>query len=81
MVGLNNENNNTKGNTMHHVTIIQQGTSPKVVEAMGTLRSTLNGEGIDTDSFAILRGGAPADLDASIIGDMTVTATKKSVGA
>ena len=66
---------------MNHVTIIQQGTSPKVVEAADTLQSTLMREGIDTDSFVILRGGAPADLFAPITGDVTVTATKKSVGA
>lgn len=66
---------------MNHVTIIQQGTSPKVVETSETLRSTLEENGIDTNSFAILRGGAPADLDAPVNGDITVTATKKSTGA
>ena len=66
---------------MNHVTIIQQGTAPKVVEADDTLRVTLDREGIDTDGFAVMRGGAPADLDAAITSDMTVTVTKKSVGA
>lgn len=65
----------------HHVTIIQQGTSPKVVEAEDTLRHTLDAQGIDTDGFAVLRGGAPAALDATIDSDLTVTVTKKSVGA
>lgn len=66
---------------MHHVTIIQQGTSPKVVEADETLRGTLRREGIDLDTFTVLKGGAPADLDDSITGSVTVTVTKKSVGA
>lgn len=66
---------------MSHVTIIQQGTSPKVVESAGTLRQTLQREGIDTDAFTVLRGGAPAGLDSSIDSDVTVTVTKKSVGA
>ncbi len=65
----------------NHVTIIQQGTAPKVVETTETLRSTLEENGIDTDSFVILRGGAPADLDSPVNGDITVTATKKSTGA
>lgn len=64
-----------------HITIIQQGVAPKVVEAAGTLAQTLRNEGIDTEEFVILRGGAPADLYSPIVGDMTVTATKKSVGA
>lgn len=64
----------------HHVTIIQQGTSPKVVEAIGTLRETLEAEGIDLDGFTVLRGGAPAPLDSAPNGDITVTVTKKSTG-
>lgn len=65
----------------NHVTIIQQGTAPKVVETTETLRSTLEDNGIDTSAFTILRGGAPADLDSPVNSDITVTATKKSTGA
>lgn len=66
---------------MSYVTIIQQGTSPKVVEATGTLGETLEDNGIDTEAFSVLRGGVPADLGALVTADVTVTATKKSVGA
>lgn len=63
------------------VTIIQQGTSPKVVEANGTLRQTLVGEGIDVDAFSVMRGGVEIELDNDVTSDTTVTVTKKSVGA
>lgn len=66
---------------MNHVTIIQQGTSPKVVEAEATLRETLEREGIDLDGFSVLKGGQPAELDSGINASLTVTVTKKSVGA
>ena len=65
----------------NHVTIVQQGQSPRVVIAGDTLRETLDREGIDTEGFAVMRGGAPADLDAAVTTDMTVTVTKKSTGA
>lgn len=64
-----------------HVTIIQQGASPKVVPATGNLRTTLEDAGIDTEGFAILRGGVPVDLDACVTADITVTVSKKSNGA
>jgi len=66
---------------MSYVTIIQQGTSPRVVEATGNLGDTLREAGIDTESFVILRGGMQADLYSDVTSDVTVTATKKSVGA
>lgn len=65
----------------HFITIIQQGTSPKVVEAAGTLRETLNNEGVDVSSFVIMSGGREVDLDAQVTNNMTVTATKRSTGA
>jgi uncharacterized protein YabE (DUF348 family) len=65
----------------YYITIIQQGTQAKVVEANGTLRDTLSNEGIDVDEFLIARGGVPVDLDDPITADMTVTVTKRSVGA
>lgn len=66
---------------MKHVTIIQQGVAPKVVEAVGDLHTTLSGQGIDLDDFAVMRGGQAVDLYAAITSDVTVTVTKRSVGA
>lgn len=66
---------------MHHVTIIQQGVSPKVVESEGTLRATLEGQGIDLGGFTVLKGGQPVDLDADVTASVTITVTKQSEGA
>jgi hypothetical protein len=66
---------------MPYLTIIQQGTSPKTIETSGSLRDALNGQGIDTDGNSILSGGSPVNLDSTPSSDMTVTVTKRSVGA
>lgn len=66
---------------MFHITIIQQGVDPKVVEAADTLAGTLGREGISASDFVVLTRGVPADLYSPVSSDLTVTVTKKSVGA